>query len=231
VGGVTPRECTEWQGIMAMDAVGETTADESRGLAEHLEHCDQCASDAVDVRSAARALAFLDRSQLDSLTGGVDSVDPSVVGGRVAGPEPASLDEARARALRGRRGRAAAVVGAVAAVAAAVLAVVALSAGSGAPTRTVALTGQRGVVASVSLTTQSWGTRATLRETGQAAGQVLTVSMKSSSGRWWVAGSYRTTGRPGTVEVQLSCAVQADQITAVWVSDQAGNTVLDGYLN
>ena len=96
---------------------------------------------------------------------------------------------------------------AVVAVAAAVVAVVALSTSPTPPIRTVALTGQPGVVASISLSTQSWGTRATLRESGQAPGQVLTVSMKSSSGRWWVAGSYRTTGRSGTVEVQLSCAV------------------------
>ena len=118
----------------------------------------------------------------------------------------------------------------VAAVAAAVVAVMALSASPAPPTRTVAMTGQPGVVASVSLTTQSWGTRATLRESGQTPGQILTVSMKSASGRWWVAGSYRTTGRPGPVQVQLSCAVPASQITAVWVSDQAGHTVLDGYV-
>ena len=95
----------------------------------------------------------------------------------------------------------------------------------------MALTGTPGVEATVSLTTQSWGTRATLVESGQAAGQVLTVWMKDASGHWWVAGSYRTTGRSGTVEVPLSCAVQAGQITNVYVRDQAGRAVLSGYVS
>ena len=118
----------------------------------------------------------------------------------------------------------------VAALAAAVVAVMALSASPAPPTRTVAMTGQAGVVASVSLTTQSWGTRATLRESGQTPGQILTVSMKSDVGPL-VGGrqlsDHRTTG---PVQVQLSCAVPASQITTVWVSNQAGHTVLDGYV-
>jgi len=59
---------------------------------------------------------------------------------------------------------------------------------------------------------------------------VLTVSMRTAAGRWWAAGSYRTVPRAGTLVVQLSCAVPADQITDVWVSDQAGHTVLNGYV-
>jgi hypothetical protein len=85
-------------------------------------------------------------------------------------------------------------------------------------------------VASIALTSQSWGTRGTLRESGQAPGQVLTVAMKSASGRWWVAGSYRTAARSGPVEVQLSCAVALNQVTDVWVTDQSGHVVLDAYV-
>jgi hypothetical protein len=123
------------------------------------------------------------------------------------------------------------VAAAILAIAAAVVAVVTFS-GSPAPQgRVVALTGEKGVRASVSLTPESWGTRATLTEDGQAPGQVLTVSMRTSSGRWWAAGSYRTSAHSGSLEVQLSCAVQSNQITRVWVSDQNGHTILNGYLD
>jgi hypothetical protein len=236
---------------MAMDAIGRTSADESRELAEHLEHCEECRGDAADVRSAAEALTLLDLDQVDGLGREADRPVPSVPSGlsrlsvpsslgaerpwsdgTVAGPTPVLPDGvARTGPGRTRRRR---MVGAgvvVGAVAAAVVAVVLLGGAQTPPTRTVALTGQRGVVASVSLTSQSWGTRATLRESGQAGGQVFTVAMKSASGRWWVAGSYRTTGRSGAVEVPLSCAVQVGQITTVWVSDQAGHRVLSGYVS
>ena len=82
-------------------------------------------------------------------------------------------------------------------VAAAGIALVASGNGSAPPGKTVALSGAHGVTASVSLVSESWGTRATPGESGQAPGQVLTVSMKTASGRWWVAGSYRTTVRQG----------------------------------
>lgn len=249
MGRVTGRECADWQGIMAMDAIGRAGADETRELAEHLAHCDQCRSDAADVKSAAAALTLVDASQFEGLSLGGErpapaameaavQPTPSIAGGPAAPtpasaptPTPPSIDEVRVAGRRNRRRRMAGIGAAVVAVAAAVVAVVALSTSPTPPIRTVALTGQAGVVASISLSTQSWGTRATLRESGQAPGQVLTVSMKSSSGRWWMAGSYRTTGRSGTVEVQLSCAAQASQITTVWVSDQAGHRVLDGYVS
>ena len=67
MGGVSARECSEWQGIMAMDAIGRAGADESRELAEHLEHCEECRGDAADVRSAAKALTLLDLDQVDGL--------------------------------------------------------------------------------------------------------------------------------------------------------------------
>ncbi len=257
MGGVSARECSEWQGIMAMDAIGRAGADESRELAEHLEHCEECRGDAADVRSAAKALTLLDLDQVDGLGReadgpGLSSLSglsdlsvpasppvPSGLGaerpwseGTFAGPTPVlPAGVARTGSGRTRRRRKVGAGVVVGAVAAAVVAVVLLGGAQTPPTRTVALTGQRGVVASVSLSPQSWGTRATLRESGQAGGQVFTVAMKSASGRWWVAGSYRTTGRSGTVEVPLSCAVQVGQITTVWVSDQAGHRVLRGYVS
>jgi hypothetical protein len=119
----------------------------------------------------------------------------------------------------------------VLAVAAALVAVVTLGGTHGSrPGRVVALTGQEGVRATVSLTSQTWGTGATLRESGQAPGQVLTVSMRTSTGQWWMAGSYRTVSRAGSLVVPLACAVPSNEITDVWVSDQAGHTVLNGYV-
>lgn len=242
MGRMTGQGCGEWQGIMAMEAIGRASEDEVRALAEHLEHCEQCRGDRADVRSAAGALTLLDGSQFDRPGAGVAGPARVVerIGARSTVPDPGTsaepppapvpIDEAPARAGHRRWSRVAGIGAGVAAVAAAAVAVMALSASPAPPTRTVAMTGQPGVVASVSLTTQSWGTRATLRESGQTPGQILTVSMKSTSGRWWVAGSYRTTGRPGPVQVQLSCAVPATQITTVWVSNQAGHTVLDGYV-
>jgi hypothetical protein len=245
VGRVTARPCSEWQGILAMDAIGGASVEEARQLQEHLDHCDQCRRDAEDVRSAAGALKLLDATQVDRLEreltvlalpvldGGERGFSDSAAGstGMIAAPTPEGAStEAAGLQAAGRKRRWMVAVTAVAAVAAAVVAAVVLGTTTPPPTKTVALTGQKGVVASVSLAEQSWGTRATLRESGQVAGQVLTVSMRTSSGRSWVAGSYRTTARLGTVVVQLSCAVNADQIAAVWVSDQVGQTVLNGYV-
>jgi hypothetical protein len=118
---------------------------------------------------------------------------------------------------------------AVLAVAAGIVTVVAIGSSPAPPPRTVALAGERGVVASVALTAQKWGTHADLSESGQAPGQILTVAMRTSSGRWWVAGSYRTTSA-GTTEVQLSCAARPNQVNEVWVTNQQGQIVLRGYV-
>ena len=211
MGRVIDRECTEWQGIMAMDAIGRANADESRELAEHLEHCEECRGDAADVRSAASALTLLDGAQVEALEwdaerwpspAGAFAEPVSPVPAFQPSPAPHSVEGPGAREQRTRRRWMAGAGAAIGAVAAAVVALLLVNAPS-APTTTVALTGTKGVVATVSLTTQSWGTKATLRESGQAAGQVLTVWMKDASGHWWVAGSYRTTDRTGTVEVPL----------------------------
>jgi hypothetical protein len=269
---MTTRPCSEWQGIMAMDAIGRADPDASTQLADHLRSCEQCRSDAADVRSAADALVLLDSGQVADLTTGPGPVPDLTtdgagsrrdrVGAMLAEDRGPVVEFPGAGALAGTDSdvgtgavgtgvvadagvRTDAVVGAAAkhrrwmvgagaalvAVAAAVMAVLTLGGAPVPPSRSVALTGPSGVVASVSLTTQTWGTHATLRESGQAAGQVLTVWMKSSSGRSWAAGSYRTTGHGGGVVVQLSCAVQADQVASVWVSNQSGHSVLEGYLS
>jgi hypothetical protein len=249
-------ECSEWQGIMAMDAIGRATADESRELAGHLEQCEACRADAADVRSAAGALTLLDLARVDGPDRDVEpalspfplrSLEPespfppfelapqltptAISGDAISTEDPPSVEGLGVREGRTRRRWLAGAGVVMGAVAAAGLAVLLVASPPSAPTTKVALSGTPGVAATVSLTTQPWGTRATLVESGQAAGQVLTVWMKDSTGHWWQAGSYRTTGRSGTLEVPLSCAVQAGRITHVYVRDQAGQPVLSGYVS
>jgi hypothetical protein len=234
MGSVMRRDCGEWQGILAMDAIGLASDDESRELQEHLASCHGCRQDAADVQRAAAALQFVDPEQVDRLAPqpvALLTPLPGRMGGEELtpdpGPSPAVPSELEVAGRK--RGWLVGLVG-IGTAAAAAVAVLALGGAPAPPTKTVALTGASGVRASVSLTAQSWGTHATLQESGQAPGQVLTVSMKTSAGRWWVAGSYRTGSGSGPLEVQLSCAVQSNQITEVWISDQHGHTVLNGYV-
>jgi len=233
------RPCAEWQGILAMHAVGSATDRDAAELQEHLDGCPDCRQDAVDVQTAAVALMSLGPAQvarIEQRSAGHDH--PASLRARTqevdsdpGSTPPAAPGSAGLPAAAGRRRRMAGF-GAVLVAAAAALAAIVTMGGpnpSG-PVRVAALTGQAGVRATVSLTPQPWGTGATLRESGQAPGQVLTVSMRTASGRWWAAGSYRTVPRTGSLVVELSCAVAPSQITDVWVSDQAGHTVLNGYV-
>jgi hypothetical protein len=240
---MTVLSCSHWRDVMAMRAIGQAGPEESLELDRHLETCEQCRLDAAEVTGAAAALSVLSPAQVDRLERELPVLsEPALYGpapaasswrspfrsassGAGAGAAGSDGQAGPGRSRRWLAGVGVAVVG----VAAAAIAVVTLAAGPPAPEKTVALAGERGVVATVALTAQASGTHATLRETGQPAGQVLTVSMKTASGRWWVAGSYRATSGPGPTVVQLSCAVHPNQVTEVWVSDQKGRTVLTGY--
>jgi anti-sigma factor RsiW len=252
---VTARSCFEWRGMLAMDAVGRASPEESRELAAHLETCSGCRADADEVRAASTALGSLDSVQVHRLERGFgdqevlirrDVLDAGVTGssdvtpiwGAPSGPEPSGSSalapgsgrpEADHRPARRRVSLYAA--GAVVAVAALVAALF-LTGSSTAPAhkshKTVALAGEHGVTASVSLVGQTWGTRAVLHETGEAPGQDLTVVMQTASGGWWVAGSYRTGPAHHRVTVLLSCAVPVKEITSVSVTGADGHTVLSG---
>jgi hypothetical protein len=239
--GMTVRSCSDWRDIMAMRAIGQGEIEDNLALDAHLETCEQCRLDAAEVTGAAAALSVLSPAQVDRLERELPVLsEPAPYGPAPAaaswrspfrsaptGPVVAGSDGQGGlrRSRRWLAGVGVAVVG----VAAAVVAAVTLTGSPPAPARTVALAGESGVVARVALTAQASGTHATLWESGQPAGQVLTVSMKTSSGRWWVAGSYRTTSGAGPTVVQMSCAVHPDQVTEVWVRDQMGRTVLTGY--
>ncbi|MGH9097666.1 MAG: anti-sigma factor family protein [Acidimicrobiales bacterium] len=213
-------ECDRWHGLQAMHAIGRLDPDEESQLRAHLEGCPACRTETVELAGMGTALGLVDVGHLD------DGMEPAI-------PLESATWE-RVRWERRRRVRMSTTRWAMAGMAAAAVAAIALVVVSiqspPAPTKTVALRGTPGVQASVVLTSKASGTQAIFKESGQKAGQVWTVSMETSPGSWWVAGSYRTLSSDGQVEVTLSCGVPADQITHVWVSDGAGHTVLRGYV-
>ncbi|HEV3266501.1 MAG TPA: zf-HC2 domain-containing protein [Acidimicrobiales bacterium] len=220
MGIMTAAECERWRGLQAMHAIGRLEPHEESQLRAHLEGCPACQAETVELAGIEAALGLVDLGHLD------DGIEPAI-------PLESARWE-RVRWERKRRVRMTATRWAMAGMAAAAVAAIALVVvsvqQSPAPTKTVALRGTPGVQASVVLTAKAWGTQATFEESGQKAGQVWTVTMETSPGSWWVAGSYRTLGSDGQVQVTLSCAVPADQITHVWVNDGAGHTVLRGYV-
>jgi hypothetical protein len=219
MGSVTGDRCDHWQGLLAMEFVGQLAEEDRLALSAHLDGCEQCRDERRDLAGLARILPAADPSHL----GGHDVPFElqSAVFGRLA------ADAGRDK--RGRRVRYG--IGAVAAASVAAVALVLGLSGPGSPGQggtNVALQGSSGVVASARLTAKPWGTAVHIEESGQAGGQDLSVSMRTTSGSWWAAGTYRTvTGRP--VQVDLACAVPASKITEIWVRNKAGKTVLRGY--
>ncbi len=215
--------CAEWQGLLAMRAVGRSVARDDRELRRHLANCATCRRDATELVGVAAALALADVGEIGSPAG------PDLAPARPAGDHRPGVPAWHSPVGRLRGGLVG--VGAAVGMVATVGAVLATLGGvSGPPARTGVLTGEKNVSASVVLTAQPWGTKVDLVESGEAVGQVFTVGMRTSSGYGWVAGSYRTTARPGSLEVEFSCAALANQITEVWITDQGGRTVLSGYL-
>ncbi|HUY64608.1 MAG TPA: hypothetical protein VMV14_08850 [Acidimicrobiales bacterium] len=96
-------------------------------------------------------------------------------------------------------------------------------------TRTFALTGERHVHASVSLTSETWGTSLLVNESGQPGGQIMWVSMRTTSGTWWEAGTFKSVSGHG-VEVAMACALTNSRIESVWIKNAAGQVVLHAYL-
>lgn len=213
MGRLNPATCEHWRGLMALDVVGQLDDAERLALDAHVEGCAECRDQRAELAGLPGALAVADPHHMET-----SDLPPAL--------HQAVVTRLRADARRDRRRRRARVVNlsaAAAVVAAAVL--VGLQPWQGAPGRTVPLTGTPGVLASVTLVPEAWGTKVQLQETGQAGGQVLTVSMRSSSGRWWQAGTYQTVaGR--TVSVDLACAVPASSVYGVYVRNAAGRTVL-----
>jgi len=220
---VTAGDCNAWKGLVALDLVGQTDPDQHRMVTEHLAQCAECRLDVAALRPVDAALKAVGEARGDALLD-AHGFSPE----RFPDPDDQVVVT---RPTWGRKRRLAAYGLVGAAVAASIAAVLVFGHSTTPPARTVALTGEHGVTASASFVNQPWGTRVTLVESGQPAGEVLTVSMRTTSGHQWVAGSYRTSARAGALKVELSCPVSVGQITDVWVSDQQGRTVLRGYVS
>lgn len=207
--------CERWRGLMALEVVGALGDDDAVALLGHLDGCDECRADRESLLGLRPALSAADPGRLER---------PAVP----AELEHAVLSQLRAEAGRDkRRRRAQVLLGAAAATLVAVAGIVTglLVSFGPAGARTVALVGPPGVDASAQFIPEPWGTEVHLQETGQPAGQVLTVALKSRSGRWWDMGTYRTVAGH-TVRVDLACAVRAQEVYALFVRDSSGRVVL-----
>jgi hypothetical protein len=212
--------CEHWRGLLALDAIGAMPSTERAGVDAHLQQCASCRLEHDELARAARVIPMADADHFE------EHQMPAHLEGAVLTRLAA---DARAERRRRRVWVGTGVVGgAAAAVIALSLAVVLSSAP--APGRTVALHGSRGVAASVRLSSASWGTAVHLTENGQVGGQVLWVSMRTTSGGWWETGTYTTVAGRG-VTVDMACALPTSKIAGIWVRDAAGRTVLQGYVD
>jgi Putative zinc-finger len=217
MGTVTPDPCEHFHGLIAMEVVGQLSEQERVALNAHVEGCESCRDERRDLMTVSLVLGTADP---DSFT---DHELPF-------GLQTAVLDRLRAEERRERRLLRSRYVVASAAVAAVVALVVVLSLvwPSGPVTTTVALVGLPEVHATARLTAQPWGTALDLRESGQASGQVLSVSVRTDSGSWWQMGTYRTVG--SSVHVTMACALKMSNIKSVWIRESSGHVLLHGYV-
>lgn len=215
MGRMTADRCDHWRGLLALDTVGRLEPADRIALEAHVEGCAECRLERAELARVGGALAAADpiRNEPEAL--------PARVGDAVVTRLRADARHDRRR----HRARTAVLSGVAAAVALVAGVLAGLQPWAGAPGQTIALAGPPGVHASVTLFTESWGTRLELTESGQAGGQVLTVSMRSRAGRWWDAGTYRTVGGRA-LTADFACAVQASDIYAVVVHDAQGRAVL-----
>jgi predicted anti-sigma-YlaC factor YlaD len=221
MGPVIDDTCEQWRGLIAMRALGELASDDATALDAHLEGCADCRAIAEELASTVSMLAHVD----------VASVEPTAL----VAPELSARvlgDLHRAAATQHRRRRltvsAVSLVGAIAAA----LILFAVVSGTSPTTneRTVALHGPTSVTAKAVLVNQSWGTTVNFSESGLPGGGVYTVSMKTATGAWWTAGTYRSvSGR--TVDATMACAVAMKDITGLRVVDAKGITVLTSSAN
>jgi hypothetical protein len=216
---VIPDRCEHWHGLLALEIVGQLVEPDRLALSAHLDGCQACR----DERNALAGLARI-----------LPAADPDHIGGHDVPFELQSAVFERLRTDARRHGRVRGSRYVLGAAAAAVVALALVFGLSGTPSKpgtgyTVALKGASGVTATAQLTSEAWGTAIHLQEKGQPGDQVLTVSMRSRTGSWWDAGTYRTvTGH--AVSVDLACGVPWSKISSIWVRDNAGKTVLHGYV-
>jgi predicted anti-sigma-YlaC factor YlaD len=212
MGRVKSADCDQTKGLIALDIVGQLPEAERPALLAHLEGCEECREDERQLRPLVEGLEAAE----------VDRVDDEAVPHDLS---TAVLGDLSARSRKRRR--AARIRYALVATAAAAVLVIALVlvGGSGHTTETAALVGTPGVKASAQLTAESWGTAVSIEESAQRAGQVMWVSMSTSSGTWWDSGTYRAVAGQ-TVHVTLACALNLHDIEYLDVRNSSGKVVL-----
>ena len=220
MGTLSSHDCDHFKGLIALEALGRLPDAEHLELVSHLDQCRDCRRDQRDLSELS---VVLPAANVDDLR---EKEMPSGLPGKVLGR--LHLEARRDRRARGLRY---VLGGAVAAAVIAFALVLSLGGGRSPGTSlTVALTGEPGVHASLRLTREAWGTALHLEESGQPEGRVLSVSMQTTSGKWWEAGTYRTV--PGhSVQVDLACALELSDIERVWVRDSAGDILLRAYIS
>jgi hypothetical protein len=221
MGPVNDMGCEKWQEAIAMRQFGDLSANEEAGLLAHLEGCSDCQGIAKEFAQTHHLLSF---------------VDPTAVASTAAVPaqltDKVLRDLRHGGALQRRKWRASlAAVGGVGLIAASLIFTGVFSSGTVAKTntqRTLALSGLTTVRASAVLSARPWGTSLTMHEQGLPGGNIYTVSMSTSKGTWWVAGTYRSVAGQ-TVDATMSCAVPLAKITGLRVLNSAGKIVLSSY--
>lgn len=216
--------CEQWRGRIALSSLGGLSSDEVTALDAHREGCADCESLALEMASTVALLAYVDPAAVEPTARVAPELADRVLG---------DLRRAGARQRRRRRVTTSAV-SLVGALAAASILFAVLSGTSPSTTqRTVALGPTAAeslslgapVTATAVLVDQSWGTSVEFSERGLPSGGVYTVSMKTATGAWWTAGTYRSiSGR--TVSATMACAVSMKDITGLRVLNARGVTVL-----
>lgn len=220
MGAMSTTACEQARGQIALAALGRLPDHERLALEAHLDGCDDCRAELAALSGLDQALSAAEPDRIDHVIEVPESLRSSVL-------ESLGTEVARhRRSTRVRFASAAAVV--LLALGAAGVAADVLVGSQNAPSHTFSLTGSANVHATAQLTSESWGTSVELRASGQAGGEVLTVSMRTGDGSWWEAGTYQTVAT-GSVDVTMGCALPLSSINAVRVTNAQGQQVLSSY--
>ncbi len=243
MGRVTSQDCIRNRGMSALNAISQLPERERHEFERHLRRCPSCLGQSREVASVASNLNYADPAHIEYQD------EPSREPVRHASCElPPAFAESVFRRIRSEqdftRKRstwrplrlsaigvpvAAAVVGAALFLLPSSILHGPSTAGSGSnkPSPTIALSGKVGNQIPAYLLAERWGTSVEMSTRFGTPGQEMTVLMKSSSGSWWYAGSFTTTGSDSTVD--LPCAVAPNQIKWIYILNKANQVVMTGY--
>jgi hypothetical protein len=212
--------CEHARGQVALAAIGRLPDNERLALQSHLDGCADCRTEFNNLQGLEEALSTAQPDLVDEVITIPETLRAAVLG---------TLETEVARHRRSRRMRFVGIAAAlVLVVGASVVTAEAISASHHAPGGpTFALVGNGGASGTVQLTAESWGTSVEIRASGEPKGQVLTLSMRTDDGSWWVAGTYLPGS--GVVDATMSCAVPVADIDGVRVTNASGKQVLGSY--